>query len=218
MLTLGIPVLNRYDLLKISIESAERGNLKPAKYLIIDNGGKFQYDEFYTSLGDRLEIKSYGENLGVAGSWNKICENTSDIRIICNDDVVFFEDTIQNLVRKFDENMVVFPAGIIAANAFSCFIIPDNVLKLVGYFDARISPGYAYFEDNDYHRRMILKNISLIGVSDCMLEHSPSSTLKNFTSSQEREHHRRFKIAQDNYKRKWGGLPGHEDRTEPNAL
>src|SRR5688572_2605875 len=181
MLTLGIPTLNRYDLLEAASVSAETGSLKPDRYLIIDNGMKFVYDDFYTSLGDRLTVLTQLDNLGVAGSWNKICASTPDIRLISNDDIIFFPDTIEKLVRSFDEKAVVYPAGIVSTNAFSCFIIPDKVLEIVGYFDESISPGYGYFEDNDYHRRMIQKNIPLVGIPDCKLVHHHSSTLKRLT-------------------------------------
>src|SRR5689334_16853642 len=127
MVTLGIPTLNRYDLLELAIKSAEAGNLKPDKYLIVDNGTKFTYNDFYLSLGTRIEVIRPGGNLGVAGGWNRLIQNSSDIRIISNDDVIFFEDTIEKLVDAFDPDCVSFPAGVPAANAFSCFLIPDNV-------------------------------------------------------------------------------------------
>ncbi len=218
MVTLGIPTLNRYDLLEYTIRSAEAGTLKPNKYLIIDNGNRFVMNPFYESLEGRLTVIQPGSNLGCAGGWNKIIKNTLDKRIIANDDVAFFEDTIELLSKSFSENAVTFPAGMPAANAFSCFLIPDAVVNKVGYFDEKLSPNYAYFEDNDYHRRMLIHGVELLGVSDCRLGHLPSSTLSNFSDVELRQHHSKFTIAQKNYIRKWGGVPGQETLSTPREL
>ncbi len=217
-ITLGIPTLNRYDLLQRALESAEAGEVKPDKYLIIDNGGKFQMNEFYHSLGDRLVVHNFGENLGVAGSWNKLCQLSSDIRIISNDDIRFFEDTIKLLVENYGEKRIVYPAGIPAANSFSCYLIPDSVIETVGYFDEAISPNYAYYEDNDYYRRMVLLGVPLVGIGNCRVNHSPSSTLENLNLIEKKKHHDKFKIAQTRYKKKWGGLPGEETLTVPREI
>jgi GT2 family glycosyltransferase len=201
-----------------ALQSAERGILVPDKYFIIDNGGRFERNDFYNSLGDRLEVVNYGQNLGVAGSWNKIIQCTSEIRIISNDDVEFFDDTIKLLVDYFVTDAVIYPAGIPAANSFSCYVIPDNVVEKVGYFDEKISPNYGYFEDNDYYRRMLMNGIHLIGIGNCRLGHSGSSTLNGFIGAEQRNHHLKFKTAEKNYVRKWGGVPGKETLTVPREL
>ena len=215
MVTLGIPTLNRYDLLKVTIRSAETGTLKPDRYIVIDNGGKFKRDSFYDTLGDRLVVKSFGKNLGVAASWNVLSRETPDIRIISNDDISFFEDSIEILVKSFSTDKVIYPAGIPSTNSFSCFILPDEIIKLVGEFDEKISPGYAYFEDNDYYRRMILQGVPLVGVPECKLNHFGSSTLRSLTEKEKREHHEKFKKAKDYYIKKWGGEPGKEKHRIP---
>lgn len=215
MITLGIPTLNRYDLLEQAIKSAERGSMRPDRYLIVDNGNRFSTTGFYHSLGDRLQVISHPYNVGVARGWNEIINNSEDIRIISNDDVLFFEDTIEIMVNHFNPDQVLFPAGVPAANAFSCFLIPTNVVNVVGLFDERLSPNYAYFEDNDYHRRMILRGKVLQGIPSCRLEHTPSSTLQNLTDGESRMHHVKFKEAHDRYVKKWGGEPGHERLETP---
>lgn len=218
MITLGIPTLNRYDLLKLTIESAEKGEVKPDKYVIVDNGGKFEMDEFYSSLGDRLQVVNFGRNIGCAAAWNKIISLSDDIRIIANDDVVFYPDTIRLLAENFNQDVITFPAGMPAANVFSCFVIPNNIVEVVGLFDEKISPNYAYFEDNDYYRRTILAGKGFSGVGDCRLDHETSSTHRALEEPELSKHHERFKRAEKNYIRKWGGVPGHEMRTVPQEL
>lgn len=218
MLTLGLLTLNRYDLLEKAIKSAEIGTVKPDKYFVVDNGCKFVMNDFYSTLGDRLQVVGYGKNIGVAGGWNVIIKSVPDIRIICNDDVYFFEDTIEILVREFSSDRVIYPGGIPSANSFSCYVIPDAVVEKVGLFDEEISPSYGYFEDNDYHRRMIMHGVPLIGIPDCRLEHMISSTIKRFSDKERNQHNEKFKTAQSNYVKKWGGKPGEERYSTPHQL
>jgi GT2 family glycosyltransferase len=123
------------------------------------------------------------------------------------------------MVDKLDKGAewtcICRPYGII--NGFSCFGVQDSYIKKVGYFDETISPNYAYFEDNDAAYRMKLAGV--IGVdSEAEAVHDTSSTLKAFTPEQTAMHHIKFNLAQNNYIKKWGGLPLHETyRTPYNA-
>ena len=124
--------------------------------------------------------------------------------------MLFFEDTLELFVNAYDENCIIFPGGASIANVFSCFIIPNKVVDIVGEFDESISPNYAYFEDNDYARRMQIHNHKIKAVDDCRVLHTNSSTFNRLTGNDLVGHHKKFKIAQKNYIKKWGGLPGAE--------
>ncbi len=213
-----IPTLNRYALLASLIRSLRRGTLLPTDIWVIDNGlTLFDGDslDFNDDDGTQYHYRKYGENLGVAGSWNKLIGLTSDIRVICNDDVRFYPDTLQLLVEAYNENNIVYPAGMPSTNSFSCFLIPDRVIAKTGLFDEEISPKYAYFEDRDYHYRMTLVGCELIGVHDCTLDHFGSSTIAAFNADQMRDHHTKFVRARNNFIAKWGGEPHHETFTLP---
>lgn len=194
--------------------SAEHGEVKPDYYYIIDNGGKLNLTNLPASFDKRVYKLTPEFNLGVAASWNHFL-NIDGIKLICNDDVQFYADTIKLLVDGVDENFIIYPAGVPSANSFSCFIIPDRIIKEVGNFDATISPNYAYYEDNDYHRRMKMLGYDLKGIENCRLGHFQSATLKGYSKQELEEHHRKFRIATQNYKKKWGGLPGKEIYTYP---
>jgi GT2 family glycosyltransferase len=215
--TLCIPTLNRYDLLDRVIQSAEAGIVKPDFYHIIDNGTKLGLD-FASYISNKIKITRPYKNLGVAASWNLFIHDNNDIRIVCNDDVIFYEDTVKRLVDGFDENNVTYPLGIPSTNSFSCYTLPNKVVKDVGLFDEKISPGYAYYEDNDYHRRMLSLGHDIVGIKDCKLWHDNSSTMKNYSKEELENHHTRFKRATYNYKMKWGGLPGNESLVVPRDL
>jgi len=212
-INLCIPTLNRYDLLTKCVLSAVNGTVKPTQILIIDNGCKLERPNI-----ENLHVYNFGKNIGVAASWNFFIKNTAEYRIICNDDVDFFEDTIEILLNASDENCVAYPGAVPSDNAFSCFVIPDKIVNIVGYFDEKISPNYAYFEDNDYFRRMNLAGYSTRRVFESRLNHIKSSTLHGFTIQEQNQHHFLFRKARENYIRKWGGIPGEERLIIPKTL
>jgi GT2 family glycosyltransferase len=192
------------------IDSIKAGTVQPDGFYIIDNGGTFVNNY----LND-VTVYTPGYNLGCAQSWNWFIKNIPEPRLICNDDLVFMPDTLEKFIAGYSKTYITCPDGL-ADNMFSCFSIPDILVKEVGYFDERISPNYAYFEDNDYYRRMLLLDISpVVLVKDCKVEHPNSSTLHAFNKFETEMHHKRFRIAQANYIAKWGGLPGVETFTTP---
>ena len=211
-INLCIPTLNRYDLLTKCVLRAVNGTVKPTQILIIDNGCELERPNI-----ENLHVYNFGKNIGVAASWNFFIKNTAEYRIICNDDVEFFPDTIETLLTAYEENYAVYP-GMPSDNSFSCFILPDKIIKDVGYFDEKISPNYAYFEDNDYFRRMNLAGYSTKKAIESKLNHFTSATLKGYNPIEKENHHRLFRIAQSNYIRKWGGVPGNERFTVPKTL
>lgn len=207
MITICIPTLNRYDLLVKLIESAENGGVTPDKYLIIDNGNRIDFTH------PKLEIYKPGKNIGVAASWNWLIRNSQEIRIICNDDIEFHYDTLRIILENYGERYIIYPAFVDRSNIYSFFTISDYIFNLVGEFDEKLSPNYGYFEDNDYDFRVkeIIERegkivIDYLGVP-CGYNHLGSATLKNMSDQQTREHHRKFNIARENFKRKWGRLP-----------
>lgn len=207
MIHVCIPVLNSYETLEKCVETINNSSIKVDSINIIDNGG-FIDNSIYSKY-DNVFIVSPGYNLGVAASWNWFIDNVPGIRLICNDDVFFFEHAIEDLINGYDEDNLVFPLTVDNLNAFSCFILPDKIINEVGLFDEAISPNYGYFEDNDYYRRMRLANFNIKGV-ETQVGHRGSSTLKNFSPVEEEAHHQRFRKARDNYIKKWGGEPGNE--------
>ena len=207
---LCIPTLNRYDLLVTCVLSAVSGTVKPTQILIIDNGLKLDRPNI-----DNLHVYNFGRNIGLAASWNFLIKNTNEYRIIVNDDIEFFPDTIEKLINSYDENYVVFPGAVMAVNTFSCFMISNKIIDNVGFFDENISPGYAYFEDNDYRYRMHLAGFETKRAVECGLIHRSSSTIKKFNHPQINIHHKLFEKAKNNYINKWGGLPENEKYLTP---
>lgn len=209
MINVCIPVLNNYEGLLKCVQSVRDSNIKVDGIYIVDNGGKIDH-----SLYPDTVICEPGINLGVAASWNWFIKNCSEYRIICNDDIEFEKDSIKLLIESYSRESLIFPnnSSLNTMNAFSCFLLPQTIIDVVGLFDEWISPNYGYFEDNDYYYRMSLKGF-YIKDSRAVVNHVGSATLKNFSIDREAAHHERFRAAEKRYIQKWGGKPEHERYT-----
>lgn len=217
MLRVCIPVLNRYDTLISLLESIEyESTVIPDQYLIMDNGGLLylHMSNIDENIHKKMNIHGYNKNIGVAASWNFFIKETWDdgLRIITNDDLKFNKDTIKNLLDKKED--IVFIKEGEYQNLYSLFLIRNSCVEKVGYFDETISPGYAYFEDNDYQYRIYQSDVKWQTIED-NISHVGSATLKNFSKKELENHHNKFKLARANYIKKWGGIPEHETYKTP---
>lgn len=193
MISVCVPVLKRYDLLSELLLSLASSTVQPNAVYIINNG------EQHLESSSDVYVHKPERPLGVAESWNWFLRNVPETRIICNDDIQFSPDSI----KIIDET----PGDFVFMNecGFSCFKITDECVAKVGEFDEEISPGYAYYEDVDYAYRMIQvlpperRPRIYAGII-----HVGSSTWKSGTSDEQREHWRRFFLAKENFKKKWG--------------
>ena len=210
-----VPTLNRYDLLEKLIESTLHSTLKVNKVYIIDNGQGLDNFFLNTKYPDYLDIQYFGYNLGVAASWNWFGKYVPEYRIICNDDLIFYPDTLEKIINSCIKDHICYPGGITNMNSFSCFLWNDEIIEKVGWFDETISPNYGYFEDNDYSHRMGKVGVGLFAIHDASLEHNTSSTIKAFSAPEMSQHHKKFNNAKENYRKKWGGLPGNEKYETP---
>ena len=204
-----VPVLNNYNGLKQLVESCEGGTLKPTNYYIVDNGRSLNFDI------PRIQLYTPDYNIGVAKAWNLFIIESKEIRLICNDDLIFEKNTLQSFVDAYTDKTLVVNKFLRRDNSFSMFTISDYVVEKVGLFDETISPNYAYFEDNDYHRRMIIAGMEDFALATGMVYHKRSVTMNSMTQDQLNEHHTKFRLAERNYKSKWGGLPGCETYATP---
>lgn len=214
MLVFGIPTLNCYDLLNNLLKSIESNTVIPDRVIVVDNGRKFRPLE--TTLN--LEIVVPKGNLGVAGSWNRIIEMSFEQDenasvIISNDDLVLGNRAIENMVNS-DSSFVLTDSSLSGLNMFSLYLIRKACTDKVGMFDSLFYP--AYFEDNDFYRRMTLAEIETYTAKvEVQHIHGGSQTIKKFTPDEMETHHRDFRKNQMYYIQKWGGLPHHEKYTIP---
>lgn len=200
----GVPVLRRYDLLRLMLLSLSAGTVLPAKVWIIDNGRqKHRVAEAIEGLPFPVDLCTPDIPLGVAESWNWLIDNLPEERIITNDDITFTRDAV--------ERMVATPGDLVFGHGYSCYLIRDSAIEKVGKFDERISPGYAYWEDIDYDTRV--RQFTLNGGewlqqnAPCEVLHAGSQTNEWASPQEIQEHHRKFELAKENIKAKWAHLP-----------
>lgn len=201
MINVCVPVLRRYDLLRDLLLSLQPSTVAPDGIYVIDNGRNAELLEKALD-GYDVVVHTPDINIGVAASWNWFLQHVPDDRIIVNDDIMFAPDSIEKIVATDAD--LVWAEGI----GFSCFLMRDSCVEKVGFFDESISPGYGYYEDEDYLQRLdgrgTREPLAVAVNVACGVKHTHSATLKAATHEELLEHHRRFKIAQQNYMKKWG--------------
>lgn len=206
---IGIPTLNRYDLLIHSLVRYQQ-DFPGVEIHIVDNG---QQD---IQPGKNVTVHVMPENIGVAASWNFLCMQIfkkHKIAFILNDDIYWGVN--KQFAFSIVKTMIASDLSLIVSNkTWCCFGITKSAFhtikgvdeagnKFVG-FDDRFYP--AYFEDNDYHRRLIL--------ADKKYSHSkymdPAVYRNSMTLEKDKSINDNFMKNKEYYIRKWGGEPGQE--------
>jgi len=144
MFSIGIPTLNRADLLNPSLQKYQR-DFKGIDIHIIDNG---QQELLKT---ENTYIHKEDSNLGVAASWNKLCRiifQKNDWALLINDDIYlgYTPNTVNAAILKSKVGIVQ------SAFNWSVILISKKLYEKVGEFDETFFP--AYYEDSDYMYRL----------------------------------------------------------------
>jgi choline kinase len=200
MINICVPTLKRYDLLRRMVVSLRTEPVD--KVWVIDNGrDPVRVRTALASCPIEWEIVDTGERLSVAESWNLFLQIVDEERIIVNDDILFTPGSIDKLLNADADLIWAATCG------FSCFVLRDACIEKIGFFDESISPGYGYYEDEDYLQRLDGRGTrapSAIALEvEAGVQHLRSQTLAVATPAERAEHDRRFQIAQRNYAKKW---------------
>jgi hypothetical protein len=165
---LGIPILNRVDLLSQLLDSLD---VYVDCLAIVDNSrilGRQPSAETQNSVSRFLDaLQQLGHpmigeihiarpfrNLGVASSWNHILTSFPEfpIALIANNDVVFAPGIIKQALERLDSSQPQFMPLLPQPHGFSAFFITTLCWDRVGLFD----PNFinAYFEDLEFRDRL----------------------------------------------------------------
>jgi GT2 family glycosyltransferase len=194
MFLIGIPTLNRADLLNDALVKYE-SDFCDSGILIIDNG---KQDIIKTNNSKIIVPK---KNMGVAGSWNFLCKEifkTHDYAVLLNDDVYlgYKSDRINQVIQKYPNTLIQ------SYVSWSVVVISKYMYNLIGNFDEIFYP--AYYEDSDYLYRMKLNGIR----QEVSAELNPE--VVRISMTQERNPffvNASMKSNRERYMAKWGGLP-----------
>lgn len=194
MFSIGIPTLNRADLLNPSLQKYQR-DFKGIDIHVIDNG---QQELLET---ENTHIHKEDSNLGVAASWNKLCRiifQKNDWALLINDDIYlgYTPNTVNAAILKSRVGIVQ------SAFNWSVILISKKLYEKVGEFDETFFP--AYYEDSDYMYRLQMLR----------LRHEVDLSLNPLVVLQSQTYHKApelvNKAMKDNrlrYIEKWGNSP-----------
>ena len=194
---IGIPTLNRYDLLLPSLLLYTK-DFPEVKIYVLDNGNQNITKRFNTEV-------IVAENLSVAASWNYLCVEIfkqHENALILNDDIYLGRKTadIEDLLSKKKHK----GALIKATPDWCAFLLPKKIYETVGAFDERFTP--AYYEDKDYEYRMKLKKIPVVKTPTLNpYVYRSSQTLEKLPSIIDGSI-----LNKQRYINKWGGEPNNE--------
>ena len=201
-----------FDLAYDSVLAALRSTLVPDQIIILDNSGG-QCTPHLQPLTEKFSnvfIWPQSKN-NLSHAWNTTFQNIAEDYIInANDDIQVEPYTIERMVYAAETNpkQILFAGDGTSGNAFSLFLLTQKGYNTIGKFDERFDP--AYFEDNDYARRSLIKGYSIQSVIGATYQHVGSSTLKKYTPQEMDIHHNAFRANAAYYIQKWGGKP-HEE-------
>jgi GT2 family glycosyltransferase len=229
MFIIGIPTINQAELLKNAIayykgHDKKQGTMGDVLIYICDNGMQ-GLKEYYS---DKLDVIVFEQpqNLGVSGSWNFLCNEiykAEHYALILNDDLTIaqsFEEicALIHFAFKLANNDIIISSQKMQIESgadfimserlgFGAFILPQSTFERVGPFDIEFFP--AYFEDNDYYRRISLMNGQIHRSAEITaLRYENSASIKKDPSLNVN-----FEENKERYIRKWGGLPHQETFT-----
>lgn len=202
-LIIGIPTINRADLLNEALANYFE-DFKDTEIVICDNGKQ----DIITRERNFVLYKPE-QNLGVSGSWNMIMDYADKVNgthvLILNDDIYLgkSQEEINTIIRLWK------PEFICTELNWCSFILSVEAYKKVGKFDENFFP--AYFEDNDYFRRMQLAGVTII--VNPML--NPVVYRNSMTIQKTPELNNGFEKNRQYYISKWGGQPTQETFSTP---
>jgi len=161
---LGIPILNRLDLLQNLLDSLD---VPVTTLAIVDNSpaqqlggpsalhqGLQQLQRHGHPLIQSLVIARPFTNLGVAASWNHVLSAFPDapLALLANNDVRFAPGVLAAALARIDSSKPQFLPLLPGHQEFSAFLITALTWNRIGLFDDLFYP--AYHEDLEYRDRL----------------------------------------------------------------
>lgn len=176
---------------------------------------------------------NWDNNVGVTIPWNRMIDNA--IRdghthlFVANDDTTFAPGTMQKMIEVLDSGELDLVSPINTRDFelteerkysfdkldFASFAITPDTVKQFGYFDEEL---FAYFNDNDYARNILVNGGACAGITDAGFYHVGSVTQFKGREKPWEERvvsHEDFRAAQAYFVAKWGGTPGNETYDRP---
>ena len=208
---IGIPVLNRGDLLARLLRSID----VEARVLIVVNriGPVDASVEAMVRESEReplerlqIEVRWIEGNLGVAGSWNRILDEFGGDCWISNSDIAFGPGVLTEAMGQIEAHRSIVLHHLWAA---ACFYATAEFTRRLGWFDENFYP--AYREDQE----MALRSAALAvprrifaGIDPKRIVHGGSETIKSADERARRYHPARAPTERAVFRRALGPRAG----------
>lgn len=207
MFDLGIPTYRRFDLCAQAVAAARSAAPAPARVLVVDNSGGL------CPPIEGAEMVMGATPQSVASAWNLIMRvSRSPFVVLMNDDALPPPDVFLRLLARAEADPRAAIVSPVEGQRYMLFLLRRAAWEDVGPFDEGFRP--AYFEDNDWDRRLLLAGWGH-PVVEMPIPHAESATVRSLSPAEQAQHHRRFAANQARYRAKWGGLPGRETLETP---
>lgn len=209
---IGIPILNRLDLLRRCADAID----VPAEVVLVGNNAVdevFQRDLAHFALDRGYLLLPQRHNRGVAASWNLIIrtgtERGHDWWFIGSNDAFLHPGSLRAAVAMPKEADV----AVWHLHAWNFFLLGRRAIERVGFFDENFYP--AYKEDQDYSYRCHLAGLRRVDVPGAGAEHVGSATIRSNPAYAARNEDTHFNWNRNHYLLKWGGDAGAEQFRHP---
>jgi len=196
-----VPAVNCLKYSKQTLDSIKTKH--PYEIIFVDNGSTdgtknwLKTQDFTKIIDPQVSGLAAVWNLGIVEARLKGCS----MFLILNNDIILSPDSIDNLAKKLLTRKYVMVTGVnqqegcaqpedmLLKNTeyvedepdnyhpdFSCFMIDDNTIQKVGWFDENFI--VAYFEDSDYHARIALAGEKAVSTISAIYYHFASKTIQ----------------------------------------
>lgn len=222
------------DIAHLSVESLLSSELTtPTTFYLLDNGSPNREEIERTVLkpaieralreGQVVEVHVNESNLGVSGGMNCLFRRAfsdpeCEYFVYTAQDVIVHRQCVQNLVTRAEKGDLHFITAVsvpipqpieephagegVGALFMGHFLITRTMYEDIGGWDENFFP--AYFEDNDFHARIVKGGYHRKAIGYCMatVQHRRSSTINKYP-----ELNANFAKNSAYFQQKWGGDP-----------
>lgn len=207
-----IPVVNHMELLEKAIASVPAGIFE--EYIIFNNSSEpLSIDTRHFTVFEPGERKTFRDTQNIMRQY--AIDNGFDYYCFMHNDGEVMDDSVQRLVRMAESQTgrwsVIFTHyDVLCAYSTEC-------VKNIGVWGDVKWPKEqqnGYYLDIDYYRRMKLEWAEHRQLPDSNVLHTENSnTIRDPLEKQLWDSHIRNVV--NHYEKKWGGLPDHEEYSEP---
>jgi len=207
---LGVPVLDRYDLLEKMEESVD---VEVKRYYVLDNGDKYDPFRQEPAWAEQCHVCRPGANLGFGAGINLMIRANAAVPwwMFTNDDVIFGPGHLKAMAEYMWQAQGPTVAHL-AGLGYSAYAINFEAVERVGWFDESYYP--AYVEDCDWNwRAKLIGGVTIIDIPGASF-HAGSQTIGG-SSERRRANDRTYARNKDYHRSKWGSEPWEEKFETP---